>query len=98
MKKFKLVECEGEKKYRLIDVAAAIGVTRNAVANFMRKRYGTSSSGMTLQQIIEYINTPHKNREMEKPDLQEAASILKALRERGIVEDVDEQITMGVRG
>lgn len=92
MKEFKIIEKRGEKKYKIVDVAEALGVSNGALTGFMSARYGTSKDGMNISQIIEYINIPHRTRQRESADLVAVADILNELRQRGIVVAEDEQL------
>lgn len=87
MKKFKVVEIKGEKKYRPVDVCKALDTSSGALSTFMSKRYGTGTrDGLTISQIIEYINAPHREKKKQEPDEGAVAEILDELAKRGIVE------------
>ena len=92
MKEFKIVEKNGEKKYKIVDVAEALGVSNGALTGFMSARCGSAKDGMSISQIVEYINIPHRNRQKDSADPKEVASILGELRQRGIVVVEDEQL------
>ena len=94
MKKFKVVGEKQEHKYRNIDVCEALGVSSGMISGFMRKAYGTSSrGGMTLEQIVEFIKTPHKDRPQEVPDMNEVKRLMDELKQCGYVIDEDEQLS-----
>lgn len=93
MKKFKVVGEKQEHRYRNIDVCEALGVSSGMISGFMRKAYGTSSKGgMTIEQIIEFINAPHKDRVQEEPDMNEVNRLMDELHQHGFVIDEEEQL------
>ena len=92
MKEFKIVDENGEKKSKIVDGAEALGVSNGALTGFMSARYGSAKDGMSISQIVEYINIPHRNRQKDSADPKEVANILGELRQRGIVVVEDEQL------
>lgn len=56
MIKIRKVEQKQEKRYRVIDIAKATGLSEGAVTGFFSNRKISTKSGLTIQQINQMLN------------------------------------------
>ena len=81
---------ETKKTYKIPAIAQAVGRTEGSIEGFMQTKYGTQKTGLTADQIEEYLLAPKQAR--SEVDMFEVNEILDVLKQRGWVEDPTEQL------
>ena len=84
---FKFNEKQADKKYRLIDVAKALGLSEGAVKGYFTNRKISTKSGLTLEQIYEVVKGNRRGSGIRWDEVKE---IRRRLLERYGVEVVEE--------